>query len=106
MPLFQCRLPFSGQRRLLRSGTGMKRHRNFLIVEGTRRGSLSRRHKEGWSLDWRGGGVRWSSPKKIFKFKMSVEAILMNFEDIFSCETSLFYKHAIFSRVNKLILQA
>ena len=50
MPLFNGRLPFSGQRRLLQSGAAMKRHRNFLIVESTRRGGLSRRHKEGWSL--------------------------------------------------------
>ena len=101
MPLFHGRLPFSGQRRLLQSGAAMKRHRNFLIVESTRRGGLSRRHKEGWSLSKAQGGD-WSlligegfggSPKKIFKFKMSVEAILMNFEAIFSCE-------------NKLILQA
>ena len=69
MPLFQCRLPFSGQRRLLRSGTGMKRHRNFLIVEGTRRGGLSRRHKEGWSLDWRGGGGLVVLPQENFQIQ-------------------------------------
>ena len=57
MPLFHGRLPFSGQRRLLQSGAAMKRHRNFLIVESTRRGGLSRRHKEGWSLSKAQGGV-------------------------------------------------
>ena len=72
MPLFHGRLPFSGQRQLLQSGAAMKRHRNFLIVESTRRGGLSRRHKEGWSLskaqggvvslDW--GGVWWPPPRK------------------------------------------
>ena len=57
MLLFQGRLPFSGQRRLLQSGTAMKRHRNFLIVEGTRKGGLSPRHKEGWSFSKEQGVV-------------------------------------------------
>ena len=34
-------------------------------------------------------GVRGVSPEKIFKIKMSVEAILMHFETIFACETRL-----------------
>ena len=66
MPLFQGRLPFSVQRQLLQSGTAMKCHRNFLIVEGgvvslegTRRGGLSRLG---------GGGVWWPPPRK-FSFQ-------------------------------------
>ena len=35
------------------------------------------------------GGGRGISPEKTFKFKMSVEAILMHFEAIFACETRL-----------------
>ena len=31
-------------------------------------------------------GVRGISPEKIFKFKMSVEAIQMHFETMFACE--------------------
>ena len=73
MPLFHGRLPFLGQRRLLQSGAAMKRHKNFLIVESTRRVGLSRRHKEGWSLskaqggvvslDW--GGVWWPPQRNV-----------------------------------------
>ena len=56
----------------------MKRLRNLPNVEGIRRG---------------GPSIKGASPKKFFYFKMSVEANLMNFEAISSCE-------------NKLILQA
>ena len=34
-------------------------------------------------------GVRGISPENFFKFKMSVEAILMHFETMFACEIRL-----------------
>ena len=48
-----------------------------------------------WGESTRGGytpsrkGVRGTTPEKIFKFKISVEAILMHFEAIFAFETRL-----------------
>ena len=101
MPLSQGTLPFSGL-----SSACIK----WLDHEMSWKFSDCGRHKEGWSLSkaqggvvslkgTRRGGLSWlgrglvASPKKIFKFKMSVEAILMNFEAIFFVE-------------NKLILQA
>ena len=52
-------------------------------AEGPSRG----RAREGESLFVR--GVRGISPEKIFKFKMSVEAILMHVETMFACEIRL-----------------
>ena len=34
----------------------------------------------------------WISPEKTYKFKMSVEAILMHFETIFACATQLIFQ--------------
>ena len=46
-------------------------------------------------------GVRRISPEKIFKFKMSVEAILMHFETMFACEIRVQAFHvAAFKRVS------
>ena len=51
-----------------------------------------------------GGGVRGISPEKIFKFKMSLEAILMHFETMFACGIRLIvqaFHIAVFKRVSK-----
>ena len=64
-----------GRRRVLKSGTAIERHRHSARAEGTIRG----RAREGDFSPSRKGGVRGISPEKFFKFKMSVEAILMHF---------------------------
>ena len=48
-------------------------------------------------------GVRGTSLEKIFKSKMSVEAILMHFETMFACESRLIiqaFHVAVFKRVS------
>ena len=49
-------------------------------------------------------GVWGISPEKIFKFKMSVEAILIHFETMFACEIRLIvqaFHVAVFKHVSK-----
>ena len=94
----ELRLPWQQQgRRLgLKSGTAIGHHRRFARVEGTSRG----RAREGDGPPTRKGGSG-ISPEKIFKFKMSVEAILMHFETMFACEIRLIvqaFHVAVFKR--------
>ena len=63
-----------GRRRVLKSGTAIERHRRSARAEGTSRG----RARERTFLPLL-RGVRGIAPEKIFKFKMSVEAIPMHF---------------------------
>ena len=63
-----------GRRRVLKSGTAIERHRRSARAEGTSRG----RSRERDFFPSRKGGSG-DLPEKIFKFKMSVEAILMHF---------------------------
>ena len=85
-----------GRRRFLKSGTAIERHRHFARAEGTRRGGMR------WGMNPPlVRGVRGISPEKIFKFKMSVEAILMHFETMFACEIRLIlqaFHVAVFKR--------
>ena len=94
---FNALLSLQGRRRFLKSGTAIERHRRFARAESTRRGEGTR-----WGMNTpfvRGvGGI---SPEKIFKFKMSVEAILMDFETMFACEIRLIvqaFHVAVFKR--------
>ena len=85
-----------GRRRFLKSGTAIERHRRFARAEGTRRGSTR------WGMNPPlVRGVRGISPEKFFKFKMSVESILMHFESMFTCEIRLIvqaFHVAVFKR--------
>ena len=65
----------------MKSGTAIERHWRSSSAEGTTGGE----HERAPPLV-RGYG---RSPEKIFRFKKSVEAILMRFEAIFACETRL-----------------
>ena len=64
-----------GRRRFLESGTASERHRRSARAEGPSRG----RAREGEFPPPLVRGVRGISPENFFKFKMSVEAILMHF---------------------------
>ena len=53
-------------------------------------------------------GFRGITPEKIFKFKMSVEAILMHFETMFACEIRLIvqaFHVAVFKRVSNATIK-
>ena len=82
-----------GPSSFLKSGTAIESHRRSARTEGPSRGislPLVR-------------GVRGISPEKIFKFKMSVEAILMHFETMFPCEIQLIvqaFHVAVFKRIS------
>ena len=77
-----------GRRRFLKSGTAIERHRGSARAEGPSRG----RAREGiFLLSLR--GVRGISPEKIFKFKMSVEAILMHIRPCLLVRFGLLYRH-------------
>ena len=87
LKLISVCLSFSqGRRRVLKSGTAFERHRRSPRAVGTSRGSA----REGLSPPPPlVRGVWGVSPEKKFKFKMSVEAILMHFETMFACEIRL-----------------
>ena len=68
-------------RRVLKSGTAIKRL--WPSAEGTSGGE----HERGLPPLVR--GVRGKNPEKIFKFKMYVEAILLNFLGHFAFKTRL-----------------
>ena len=65
------------------------------------KGTSGGEHERGSTPSSRGG--LGASPEKIFKFKMSVAAILMHFEAIFAYETRLImqtFHEAVFKRVS------
>ena len=78
-------LQMQGRRRFLESGTAIERQRRSARAGGGEREGGE--HERGHTPSRKGG--RGISPEKIFKFNMSVEAILMHFETIFACEIRL-----------------
>ena len=86
----------------------MKRHRNFLIVEGTRRGVSLEGTRRGGLSGLGGGGGLVVLPLENFQIQDVCRSDSYEFwGHFFLLKTSLFYKHAIFSCFeNKLILQA
>ena len=68
-----------GRRRFSKSGTAIEPLRRSARAEGPSRG----RAREGEFPPSRKGGSGDLPREKIFKFKMSVEAILMHFEIMF-----------------------
>ena len=86
-------LTSQGRRRFVESGTAIGRRRRSVRTEGPSRA------REGDIPPSRKGGS-----EKNFKFKMTVEAILMHFETVFACEIRLIvqaFHVAVLKRVSK-----
>ena len=62
------------------------------VPRGPKARAGGRRAREGRNVPPLVRGVRGITPEKIFKFKMSVEAILMHFKTIF-VKFGLLYRH-------------
>ena len=72
-----------GRRRVLKSGTAIPRGPKARAGGEHERGNFPATAK----------GLRGISPEKIFKFKMSVEAILMHFRPCLLVRFGLLYRH-------------